>query len=123
MVYAVTLRGSSQRLAYTLMPVKELIAAAPPIKIEETTRMFEAKLKNMKEKCATVPYRTRIISRNVRALGAFLLDCLKRSASKKTNPLDRQTYNSQVAKNHDLRTITGSVKEGSRNTILVGNSA
>jgi len=83
MVYEVTLRGSNQRLAYTLMPVKELIAAAPPIKMEETTKMFEAKLKNMKEKCATVPYRTRIISRNVRALGAFLLDCFKRSALNK----------------------------------------
>jgi len=33
-----------------LMPVKELIAAAPPIRMEEMTRMFEARLKNMYDK-------------------------------------------------------------------------
>jgi hypothetical protein len=33
-------------LAYTLIPVKELMAAAPPSRIDETTRMFEARLKN-----------------------------------------------------------------------------
>jgi len=47
--------GNNHRLAYTFMPVRELIAAAPPIKIDDTTRMFEAKLKNMNERCATVP--------------------------------------------------------------------
>lgn len=55
MVYAATLRGSNQRLAYTLIAVSDSIAAAPPIKIEDTTNMFEARLKNMNERCAVLP--------------------------------------------------------------------
>lgn len=57
------------------------MAAAPPIRMDETTKMFEARLKNMNDKCATVPYRTLMISRNVLAFGAFLFDCLKNLVS------------------------------------------
>jgi len=123
-VYAETLRGSSQRLAYTLIPVSELIAAAPPIKMDETTKIFEAKLKNMKEKCAVVPYLTRIISRNVRALGAFLLACFETSDSIESNVFssEGQTYNSQVTENHDLSTVTRCIEERSSNAVLISNS-
>jgi hypothetical protein len=54
-VYAVTLISNNQRLAYTFIPVRELIAAAPRMKIQDTTRMLEAKLRNMNERCAIVP--------------------------------------------------------------------
>jgi hypothetical protein len=41
-----TMVPAATYLAYTLIPVKELMAAAPPSRIDETTRMFEARLKN-----------------------------------------------------------------------------
>ena len=78
-VYAATLSGSSQSIAYILTPVKALIAAEPPIRIDDTTRIFEVRLKKMNEKWANVPYRTRMISRNVRALGAFRFACFETS--------------------------------------------
>ena len=92
--------------------------------MDETTKMFEAKLKNMNEKCAIVPYRTRMISRNVRALDAFLLVCFERSEShgEEGIVLGRQTHNGQVTENHDLRTVVSSVEERSGNTIFIGNS-
>jgi hypothetical protein len=65
-----------------------------------------------------------MISRNVRALGAFLLHCFEGSGSlkEKNVVLGRQTHNGQVTENHDLRTVAGSVKERSGNTIFIGNS-
>ncbi len=63
------------------MPVRALMAEAPPTRIDETTRMLLASEKSMNDKCATVPYLTLMISRNVRALGARRLHSIARLAN------------------------------------------
>jgi hypothetical protein len=91
--------------------------------MDDTTNMFEAKLKNMKEKCAVVPYRIRIISRKVRAFGAFRLHCFEASAlsTRRLNQWRGHTHDGQITENHNLCTVAGSIEKRPRNTVRVRN--
>ena len=55
------------------IPVKSVTVADPPRISIELTIIFVASPKNMNTKCATVPQRAAMISRNVCALGALSL--------------------------------------------------